>query len=365
MNTKLLIENERNAITMSELQFNGLLGSILADANISTSSKTTARIRWNHSWKQHDYCTHKYEVLKEFATQPPRRKPNPGYGDEWSCLTLKTTHLYFLLHQLCYTKDKRKHITEEYLSLITHPIALAWMLCDDGNRLPEVNSAAISMGSFSKEDVELFRRWLKARWSIASVIQTVQHTSTNKTGFVLRFNKEGFLALSALIEPYVPESMHHKIEVITKTCGHCGKVFPLARSGWCSKECAVIGRKQKKHEYYLKNKEHCREKGREWQAAHRDQLNAAAREARQKISPEKRQELAAYAAEYREANKDKLNAYKRERRARLKGDAEYERELKEERKRYYERKKADPERYQKALESARVQRKRPKEMARA
>ena len=56
---------------------------------------------------------------------------------------------------------------------------------------------------------------------------------------------------------------------------------------------------------------------------------------------------------------ERINAYRRERRARLKGDPDHEAKLKEERRRYYERKKADPERYQKKLAMARERRKRP------
>lgn len=55
----------------------------------------------------------------------------------------------------------------------------------------------------------------------------------------------------------------------------------------------------------------------------------------------------------------KINAYRRERRARLKGDPDHEAKLKEERRRYYERKKADPERYQRSLAMNRERRKRP------
>lgn len=77
------------------------------------------------------------------------------------------------------------------------------------------------------------------------------------------------------------------------------------------------------------------------------------------MSPEKRQELNEYAARYREKNRERINAKKRERRAKLKGDPEHEAKLKEERRRYYERKKADPERHQKSLELARERRKRP------
>ena len=352
------IVNESRKINMSDLQFNALLGTILADAHIGASGATTARVQWNHSSKQHEYCLHKYETLKEFATNPPRRKPNPGYGEEWSCLSLKATHLYFLLRQLCYS-DKRKRITPEYLELITHPIALAWMIMDNGSRQKGTNSADLSMHAFPKEDVELFQQWLAEKWGVVGIIQTVHHSSTGKEGRVLRFNKEAFLKLSALITPYVHESMRYKTEILTKTCPVCGTVFTMTHSDWCSPECAEVGRKQHNREYWLKNKEHFREKAREWSKAHREEINARAREAYRTLSPEKRQELNEYAARYRAENREKINAYRRERRKRLKGDPDHEAKLKEERRRYYERKKADPERYQKKLAMARERRKRP------
>ena len=181
------IVNEIRKINMSDLQFNALLGTILADAHIGASGAITARVQWNHSSKQHEYCLHKYETLQEFATNPPRRKPNPGYGEEWSYLSLKATHLYFLLRQLCYS-DRQKRIPPEYLELITHPVALAWMLMDNGSRQKGANAADLSMHAFPKEDVELFREWLAEKWGVVGIIQTVHHSSTGKEGSVLRFN---------------------------------------------------------------------------------------------------------------------------------------------------------------------------------
>lgn len=359
MTTSQLIENERQKINMNGLQFNALLGTVLADAHIGASGAVTARIQWNHGWTQHEYCLRKYELLKEFATKPPCRKPNPGYGEEWCCLNLKATHLYFLLRQLCYTDDGRKQISEEYLELIAHPIALAWMFLDNGSRQKGHHAAALSMHAFAKEDIELFQKWLESKWGITGIIQTVRHTSTGKEGQVLRFNKEAFLKLSALIEPYVPESMRYKVAIITQACSICGQEFPKSLSNWCSEECAAIGLKQNKHDYWQRNKEHFIEKSREWSKEHREEINAAAREAYRNITPEKRQELNEYAREYREQNREKINAYRRERRARLKGDPDYEAKLKEERRRYHERKKADPERHQKSLAASRERRKKP------
>ena len=358
MNIQEEIVNESRKINMSDLQLKALLGTILADAYIGASGATTARIQWNHSSKQHEYCLHKYETLKEFATNPPRRRTNSGYGEEWSCLSLKATHLYFLLRQLCYF-DRLKRITPEYLELITHPVALAWMIMDNGSRQKGANASDLSMHAFPKEDVELFQQWLAEKWGVASIIQPVRHSSTGKEGWVLRFNKEAFLKLSTLIAPYVPESMRYKTEIATKTCPVCGTVFTLTHSDWCSPECAKVGKKQHKREYWQKNKDHFSEKAREWSKAHREEINARAREAYRTLSPEKRQELNEYAASYRAENRERINAKRRERRAKLKGDPEHEAKLKEERRRYYERKKADPERHQKSLELARERRKRP------
>lgn len=70
------IVNESRKINMSDLQFNALLGTILADAYIGASGATTARVQWNHSSKQHEYCLHKYETLQKFATIPaPETQP--------------------------------------------------------------------------------------------------------------------------------------------------------------------------------------------------------------------------------------------------------------------------------------------------
>lgn len=89
---------------------------------------------------------------------------------------------------------------------------------------------------------------------------------------MLRFNKEAFLKLSTLITPYVHESMRYKTEILTKTCPVCGTVFTMTQSGWCSQECAEVGQKQHKREYWRRIKSTSGKKRGNGKKAHREEI---------------------------------------------------------------------------------------------
>lgn len=362
------LKEEAKKIGMSEIQLNAIMGSLLGDASIQKPSGVAAPIRWNHSVKQKDYVNAKYQLLREFATQPPFERPNPGFGDTWCVLTLKSLGVFLSLHRLLYPNGHGTEmvLTQEYLDQIDHPIALAWWYLDDGSRQKDANVTTIHTNSYRKEEVELLQKWLLEKWGIPSNILEVTHTLSKKNSWILSIPKVGFLRLSELVSLYTPDSMKYKTEGLMQTCPMCGKVIPKQQMDCCSEECDKAWKKQLSHQYYLDHIEHHKEMGKKWREEHKEELAAQKREyerrRREEMTPEELEELRKRAREHaREMRQDPVRneirkASKRNWRASKKGDPEYEAKLKEERRRYYERVKADPERWAKRIEAARLRR---------
>ena len=370
------IKVEAEAIGMSEIQLNAIMGSLLGDGYVGQRSQSTSFIRWNHGAKQKDYVNAKYQLLKEFASKEPYETPNPGYGDTWCILTLKPTILFRLLRYFLYSIETgKKTVTKEYLDMLTHPISLAWLFMDDGTRNKDANFGQIATNSFSKEEVELMQQWMLERWGLPTNICQVHHTSTGKEAWVLLIPKESFIKMSELIAPYVPESMRYKINVITQTCPVCGKIVPRAQSIYCCQECAVKGRKAYDHQYYLdhltehqeqakryreEHKEEIAEKKKDWMKKHLESMTDEELEAYK----EHRREMERKLYSENQASHEKRLASKKAYRERHKGDPEYEAALKAERKRYYEKLMADPERRARRLANSRLQKQRAAEKKR-
>ena len=348
-----LIE-QANEIGMTELQLNAVMGSLLGDGAFAIGGPNTVAIRWNHSSKQDAYVQNKYQTLREFATRPPVIKPNPGYGDFWSLLTLRALGIFRSLHAMMHPRGcKEKYVTWEYLTTITHPIALAWWFMDDGSRDKGYNRGHIHTNGFSKDEVVMLSNWLRGCWRIPAYARQVTHSSTGNTGWILYLPVEGYVRLCELAAPYVPESMKYKLTPVYVTCPVCGSQMPLSNKFCCSPKCAEIYHKTAKQLYYQQHLEHFKQKSKEWKAAHREQINAAARERYASLTEEKKKALREYANMWRHRRGDEYRAYRRAYRAAMKSDPEYQRKLKEERARYFQRLKADPERYARRLELAR------------
>lgn len=348
-------------IEMTELQKNAVLGSLMGDATFKASGKETKAIIWNHGAKQLEYVQHKYMVLQNVATREPCIRKNPGYGEYSAILSLKSMKIFHYWYSLMHPDgSKTKVVTKEFLDQITHPIALAWWYLDDGSKQTNINSGNIATNGFPLESVQLLQEWLMNLWGIETRISIVHHSSTGKEAPMLRLPRAGFVKLVDLISPYVPPSMSYKIKIVAAVCPHCGKVVGLGLNQYCSEECRRTVRREQWELLKQDQEKYASVKLKlsEYRKEHREERNLRERERRQNLPEEKKEELRAIAREkakkYRELHRDEVNVRKRERRARMKGDPEYERKLKEERRRYYERKKQNPEAYAEFIRKRKV-----------
>jgi hypothetical protein len=334
-----------NIDNYTEMQLNAVLGSLLGDGFLSKPSVTgKSSIRWNHSYKQKEYTFHKYQMLSEHATSEPVKRENPGYGDFWSVLHLKSSavlgSLYAALHP---SHSTQKTITPTFLAMITHPIALAWWFMDDGSRTTNLNRGSIATNGFTQEEVELLSGWLLKKWDLKTTVSMVHHSSTGTQAPVLYVPSKTFLDLNSLAAAYFPECMKYKIEIATLECAMCGAEIPKSHNHFCSVDCAKTYREMKRKEYYEQNKERFRAKSREWKANHHEAVLESGRRYRQNLSEEQREVLRKRSAAYLEKNREAINARKREWRAAHRNDPIYKKQKAIWDKNYLARVHADPE----------------------
>lgn len=192
---------------LSHLQEQMILGSLLGDMNIGKPRKhhPTCRLALVHSIKQKELFMKKVEILGEFM----------GEYREYSYLDNRTNNTYHSIrgnsksHKVfndIYNKlyiNGVKTITQEYLDMIDHPIALAYWFMDDG-----CNQGILATNGFTENEVNLLQMWLKEKWNI------ITNKQKNKNYFILKITKESRLEFDKLIFPYIIPSMQYKLKYI-------------------------------------------------------------------------------------------------------------------------------------------------------
>jgi len=197
-------------------------------------SGVSARIKWNHSYKQHPYNLAKYRVLKEYGIKPPKKSKNRGFGKWSSVLQTKSLPIFACLHALIYSRQ-HKQLSMEWLQQLDIR-GLMWWYLDDGTLLGGRN-AVFSTHAFSKKEVRLLARYLVQKWKLHGNVVGV-HRKQN-TYWVLQLTVPGTFRLLQLISPYVPTSMQYKINWRPRLCLECqAEIDVNNHMRTCNQRCA-------------------------------------------------------------------------------------------------------------------------------
>lgn len=192
---------------LSHIQEQMILGSLLGDMNIGKPRKhhPTCRLALVHSTKQRELFMKKVEILGEFM----RDYKEYDYFDKRTNNTYSTIRGNSKSHKIfndLYNKlyiNGIKTITQEYLDMIDHPIALAYWFMDDG-----CNQGVLATNSFTEFEVDLLQEWLKKKWNITA---NKRHSGNY---FILKIASESRLNFDKLISPYIIPSMQYKLKYI-------------------------------------------------------------------------------------------------------------------------------------------------------
>ena len=370
--TAEMVREQARLDGMSDFVLSAVVGTLLGDASVHRPGygyTRTSHIDMGHGPKQKDYIEYKMNILSAFVKHPISMQKSGGYGSYVYRLRTMGTETFLLLAKMVYPVEGcRKTVTEELLKLITHPIGLALWFGDDGTRVKNHNVGDIATNGFTKPEVDLLCAWLKDRWHIASKPQEVIHSSTGKHAHIIHIFPAGFITLSNLALQELPESMHYKLTLITKTCPVCGKVVPkVGQSLSCSPECQEKYAKQHWKTYYEEHKEEHRAAryayAERYRETHREEIRAKSREKYASLSPEEKKKQCAKSVVSMKKKPEYYKMRAHERYEKRKEDPEAWEKYREERrayqKKYQQRVKEDPVLRARAAEKAKKRRANP------
>lgn len=193
-------------LKLSYLQEQFILGSCLGDMNIQIGKKAAnAKLSIVHCEKQKELFMAKVELLGDFMgsyrysegiVDSRTDKKYPSYRGN------SLSHPEFTrLYNIIYPNGKKK-ITQEYVDMITHPIALAFWFMDDGS-----NVGVIATNSFELEEIEILINLLN-KFNINNI--SIQ--LTNKNQYLLNILSSSREKFDTLIKPYMVEDMKYKLK---------------------------------------------------------------------------------------------------------------------------------------------------------
>lgn len=196
---------EHSDLKLSYIQEQFILGSCLGDLNIQINKlATNARLCLVHCETQKELFMSKVNLLGEFMgsyklsegeVDKRTGKAYPGYRGN-SLSHQEFTRLYNIIYP-----DGKKRITQEYIDMITHPIALAYWFMDDGSY-----NGILATNSFSIEEIELLIKLLNKFFITDISINKVQNNQ-----YILRILSKSREKFDNLIKPYIIESMKYKL----------------------------------------------------------------------------------------------------------------------------------------------------------
>ena len=186
---------------LSSLQQQMVLGSLLGDMGLRKQGKN-ASLCLVHSVKQKELFLQKVKILDTFmGTWGQKDTFDTRTQKVYSqCRGYSKSHDVFTkIYNILYVNNC-KTISQEYLNLINHPIALAYWFMDDGT-----NRGTFATNCFSEQEVNLLVTWLKEKWGIIATKQK------NLNQFVIHISAKSRKLFEDLIKPYVIPSMEYKL----------------------------------------------------------------------------------------------------------------------------------------------------------
>ena len=200
-------------MVLTPLQKDLVLGTLLGDGNLQTETGNNWRYRAVHKTAHESYLFHKYELLKNFCTSPPKlyNFVDPRTNMQYSRYTFQTTTAdefrYYgqLFYKQQQDKSWKKTVPLNIATLLT-PQALAYWYMDDGALKWRGRSNAVRLctDSFSLEEINLLKSTLETKFSLKVSLQKKDAIQR------LCILEESYPKLKDLIAQYLIPCMYYK-----------------------------------------------------------------------------------------------------------------------------------------------------------
>lgn len=194
---------------MTERERNIVIGCVLGDGFLQATGKRNARLRLEHSLKQKAYIEWKWDELKRYMQDRPKRldRFNPVWKKQYQYLRCQShsSPQFGKLRELFYGSTGKK-IPETIAKLLRAPLTLAVWFMDDGYYYGRDRTAYLYLSPLATSDIQ----WLLD--ALASNFNLHPKVERKKTGALnLKFSAAETKLLLNLIAPHVISSMRYKI----------------------------------------------------------------------------------------------------------------------------------------------------------
>lgn len=185
-----------------------VFGTLLGDGCINPHGRKNKsyRLMIGHSEKQKELVFWKKEILGNFVNVINKREDKRGNSVMYSFSSV--THNDFSYFYKLFYENHKKVIREEMIHHLT-PFALAVWMMDDGSRYQKKNTMRISTDSFTKEENELLKSFIKINFDINAKV--CEYTRNDNKFYYLSFNVRNAALLSDIIRPYMIECVQYKL----------------------------------------------------------------------------------------------------------------------------------------------------------
>lgn len=212
LSEKKLRTNRHKKITLSPIQYQLILGTLLGDGCIDTCGKNTptSRLTMKHSLKQEGYVDYKISLLGELQ----KRKTvatrftdfNNGYsGDYSSCSSCSINHPLFNKFREDFYVDGRKTLPDYITDLEGLGIAIWFM--DDGSRAHK--TVKFYTDNFNEVECEALQEVLKKKFGIETLLQRDVRYGSEKLRIYVRVRS--YPKFKELVLSFMTESMLYKL----------------------------------------------------------------------------------------------------------------------------------------------------------
>ena len=191
----------RKSLSLSVVQKNALLGSLLGDGCLITNpSMTNYRLQIEQSAKQKDYVFWKYEIFKNFVLTPPKDLARTN-----SEKVRTVSHRDFLPFREMFYKNGTKILPRD-LSFLKDPLVLAIWFMDDGC-LDRNSGYILNTQNFTFAENKRLMAALVNNLGLQYI--SIHH---DRKYYRLYVRKRSMVAFRDLFLTYIQPSMQYKID---------------------------------------------------------------------------------------------------------------------------------------------------------
>jgi hypothetical protein len=187
-----------------------IFGKLLGDGNLTIEKHRQPRLRFQHCYLDHEWCSYCYDSLRSFIPLAPPKKritSDPrlikGYSES-IYVQSRTYPLFVILKELWYQGNK-KIIPFEILSILFDEAGLAWWYQDDGHLKVENNKVRkiiLSTDNFSREENDNLIELLEQKFNLSF--------SLDGQNRLCMYDQVQILYFLYTVKPYIHSSMDRK-----------------------------------------------------------------------------------------------------------------------------------------------------------